>query len=266
MTDFSELKDDVRKRHVILFVGSGISAVAGLPNWSGLIKTMAKDLEYDSDLFLELGTYPALAEYYKICKGNVDELVEWMKREWTSPPVPLERSIVHTKIIEADFPIIYTTNYDPLIEKAYKLKGVDFTKIARGEDIQNAREGVTQIVKFHGDLDIPGSLVLTESDYFERLRFETELDIKLRADLLRYSVLFVGYSLSDVNVRNMLYRLSLFRSAFSAPSSSLQSYIYADRRNEIQAQIFNRWGIKTLYSDSLDRRLGLEKFFSSLLK
>ena len=40
----------------------------------------------------------------------------------------------------------------------------------------------THIVKFHGTFDDDASLVLTESSYFDRLEFESAIDIKLRAN------------------------------------------------------------------------------------
>ena len=65
----------------------------------------------------------------------------------------------------------------------------------------------TQIIKFHGDFDDDSSLVLTESSFFIALDFESPLDIKLRSDSLEKSLLFIGYSLSDINIRYMLYKL-----------------------------------------------------------
>ena len=65
----------------------------------------------------------------------------------------------------------------------------------------------TQVVKLHGTFDDDGSLVLTETSYFDRLEFESPIDIKMRADILGKTLLFIGYSLSDINIRYMLYKL-----------------------------------------------------------
>ena len=54
------------------------------------------------------------------------------------------------------------------------------------------KDGVTRILKLHGDLDNENSLVLTETSYFERLPFESPVDIKLRSDTLGKSILFIG--------------------------------------------------------------------------
>lgn len=104
--------------------------------------------------------------------------------------------------------MIYTTNYDRWIEKAFELYGKNFIKVANVSDIPLIKDGVTQIIKFHGDFDNDDTIVIDESSYYERLEFETPLDIKLRSDVLGKSVLFIGYSLTDVNLRFLFYKLA----------------------------------------------------------
>ena len=45
------------------------------------------------------------------------------------------------------------------------------------------------------DFSDDSSIVLTESSYFERLEFNSPLDIKLRSDMLGKTILYIGYSL-----------------------------------------------------------------------
>ncbi|MET3587770.1 hypothetical protein ABID21_003901 [Pseudorhizobium tarimense] len=95
----------------------------------------------------------------------------------------------------------------PDLEAAFEHHGKPYAKITNARDLTEVSEGVTQIIRFHGDLDDPASLVLAESDHFERLSFETPLDVRFRADALGKTVLFIGYSMSDMNIRLLLYRL-----------------------------------------------------------
>lgn len=255
------LVDDLKKRHLLLFAGAGLSAILGLPNWADLIAKMAVDLDFDPDLFDKLGTYPSLAEYYLTQKPDRARLAKWLAQQWNHAPISISASAVHAAMVDADFPIIYTTNYDHWIERAHESRSVAYSKIVYGEEIADAKTDRVQIVKFHGDLEHPDTIVLTESDYFERLRFEAELDLKLRYDLLHYSIIFIGYSLADVNMRNMLYRLSLFRRQQEKRRTSLpRSYIFLDRRNEVQGEIFRSWGIDAINSDTLDRAGALKEF------
>lgn len=261
----AELIAEMKQRRVLLFAGAGLSATLGLPNWSGLIDKMATDLDFDPELFKMLGDFPSLAEYYLLEKPDRAELGDWLRRSWHNSSIDVAASKAHAAILDARFPIIYTTNYDHWIERAYAIRGIPISKIVHGDDIADVVVGDAQVVKFHGDLDHPETMVLTEADYFERLRFDSELDLKLQSDLLQYSILFVGYSLTDLNMRNMLYRLSLFHKKHASRRKNLRrSYIFLDRRNEVQTAIFERWGIDTITSEKLDRRDGLTEFLATL--
>lgn len=263
MTIPCNLVGDFRNQRLMLFAGAGVSTVLGLPRWSGLIAQMASELTFDPEIFNELGSYPTLAEYYTLEKGGITRIVNWMKREWSGSFINVSDSDIHRLIVTGRFPIIYTTNYDSWLEAAHDHYGAPYSKIVTGEDISKASGSETQIVKFHGDLSNPETMVISESDYFERLRFEAELDIKLQSDMLRYSTLFIGYSLSDVNVRNMLYRQSLFRKKYSR--HNLRSYVFSDRHNQVQSRVLESWGVQTVMSEELDRSEGLTRFLRELI-
>jgi hypothetical protein len=138
--------------------------------------------------------------------------------------------------------------------------GGKFVEISNVGDFANVQERPTQIVKFHGDFDDDSSLVLTETDYFERLAFETPLDIKLRADAIGKTLFFIGYSLDDINVRLMLYRLHRLweRSEFAAARP--KSFVFFGRPNPVQELILQRRGLWPIVSEDEDPGVGLENF------
>jgi hypothetical protein len=69
------------------------------------------------------------------------------------------------------------------------------------DDLSAASPGERLLIKFHGDMSVPSSLVFGARSYAERMKVEGHpLDIKLRADLLGKRLLFIGYSFSDENV------------------------------------------------------------------
>jgi hypothetical protein len=254
----------VRDKTAILFVGAGVSRTLGLPNLRELISHLAAELGYDPEIFSTFGDYLSLAEFYRETKGTIGPLRSWLDRKWHEG-IDISKSEVHRLIVELDFPTIYTTNYDHWIEKAYHLGGKSFIKIAKVTDIPAIQAGQTQIVKFHGDFDDDDSIVLTESDYFERLRFESPLDIKLRADLLGKSMLFIGYSLSDINIRLMLFRLQrLWRDA-GASERMPQSFVFLTSPNPVQERILHSRGLVPIISESDDPCQGLISFLKDLL-
>ena len=259
-----ELLASYKKGNVILFVGAGVSANLNLPTWSNLINDIARELEYEPEIFSTFGEHYALAEYYRIRKGNIKSLTDKMKSEWVPSQEEIGKSVIHKKIVECNFPIIYTTNYDHCLEQSFSLYNKGFTKIISVSDIAKIKDGRTQIIKFHGDFEDSESIVLDESSYFERLEFETPLDIKLRSDVLGKSVLFIGYSLSDINIRFLFYKLAKLWESNSNSAKQPRSYVFSPRPNDIQKAILEQWGIDMIPSDIDDHKDALEELLNCL--
>ena len=253
-----------REKNVILFVGAGVSKNLGLPTWSELINHIAEELGYDPEIYKSFGDSLALAEYYRVKTGSIGPLRSWMDTNWHSAKVDLHGSEIHKLIANAKFPMVYTTNYDRWLEKSYQLYEKKYTKIAGVSDIAKIKDGVTQIIKFHGDFDNDETLVLDESSYYERLEFETPLDIKLRSDVLGKSVLFIGYSLTDVNLRFLFYKLAKLWKANNGGGVQPKSYVFTHRPNPIQEAILEQWGIKMLTSDEDNPQKALQEFLEKL--
>lgn len=256
----------VSQKKIMLFAGAGISVPLGLPNWSSLIDHMASELGYDPEVLVPDGAdHLQIAEFYKLERNGIGELRSWMDRSWHVPDDRLLESRLHGQIVELDFPIIYTTNYDRNLERIHELKGKPFSKIKSVLDVANALPYVTQIVKFHGDFEDDNSLVVTESDYFERLQFEAPLDIKFRADVLSRSILFVGYSLSDLNMRLLLYRLHKMWGKAGFAAQRPPCFIFLLRPDPVRERVLASRGIHPIVSDALNPKTALEEMFDKLI-
>lgn len=260
---FEDLLSAIASRSVILFVGSGVSVGLGLPSWRDLIRHMASetglgDLEPSST-----DNYRMIAEYYRIKKGSIGSLRSWMDRAFSADANVLRNSAVLELLVALDFPIIYTTNFDRNLEEAYRVRGKPFTKITNAKDIARAEPTTTQIVKFHGDFDDDSSIVLTETDYFDRLNFESPLDIKLRSDALGKPILFIGYSLSDVNIRLLLHKMWRTWRGSGYEKDRPTSYVFAIKSDPVQEAVLAQWGIVTL-SQPAPVEHALEAFLGAL--
>jgi hypothetical protein len=245
----AQLIDDYKKGKILLFVGAGVSANLGLPTWGKLIEQLAGELGYDPDIFNTYGNYLALAEYYKIKKGNIGSLRSWMDREWHDPRIDVAKSEIHEYISKGNFPIVYTTNYDNWIEKAYDFHKVTYNKIIKVSDISESHPNQREVIKLHGDFSDDDSIVLSETSYYQRLQFETPLDIKLRSDVLGKSALFIGYSLQDINIRHLFYKLSNLWDNYGGGFVKPQSYLFSSKCNPIQEEVVKKWGIQTINSE-----------------
>jgi hypothetical protein len=260
-----DLVGAIRKRQAILFAGAGVSMTVGLPSWNTLIEHVAEELDLDTSKFRngELN-YLTLAEYYRIKQGSLGPLRSWMDRNWTIPEEKLKASKVHELICRLDFPIIYTTNFDRNLETAFDLQGKEYVKIINAKDIARIREGVPQIVKYHGDFDDDDSIVIAETDYLDRLSFESPLDIKFRSDALGKTILFIGYSMTDLNIRFLMHRLWKTWSGSGYERDRPQSYVFMLRSNPVEQTVLEQWGLRVLTEKDCPPEKALEVFLAKL--
>ena len=259
-----DLINEIRDRDVVLFVGAGLTINLGLPSWNTLIDLMAKELNLDAEKFKKSGDFYELSEYYKLKKGSIGPLRSWMDVNFHSNKIEIGNSKIFKTLVDLDFPIIYTTNYDRWVEFAYDHYQKDYTKITNIFDLTKITGGVTQIVKFHGDFDDDESIVLSESSYFERLSLDSPLDMKLRADTMGKTILFIGYSLSDINIRYMLYKMNKYWSNSGYHGVKPKSYIFMVEDNPVKRALLNEKGIETIVANIDDDRTALEDFLIQL--
>jgi hypothetical protein len=262
--DIDDLARSIRERRAMLFVGAGVSMNVGLPSWQALIDHMAAELGLDPERDgRDLG-HPILAEYYRLRRGSIGPLRSWMDREWKVSEERVRDSRIHQILVELDFPLIYTTNYDRNLEVAFEVAGKPYHKVANARDLTHDVVQGTQIVKFHGDFDDDSSLVLTESDYFARLNFDSPLDVKFRADAMSRTLLFIGYSMSDLNIRLLLFRIweTWNRSAYER--SRPRSFVFLPRAGPAQEAVLGSWGITVLTSRGEDPETALTDFLERL--
>lgn len=260
-----DLVGAIKKRQAILFAGAGVSMTVGLPSWSTLIGHIAEELDIDLSKFNggDLN-YLTLAEFYRIRQGSIGPLRSWMDRHWTLPEEKLKTSRVHELICKLDFPIIYTTNFDRNLETAFDLQDKDYVKIVNAKDIARIREGVPQIVKYHGDFDDDDSIVIAETDYLDRLSFESPLDIKFRSDALGKTILFIGYSMTDLNIRFLLHRLWKTWAGSGYERDRPQSYVFMLRPNPVEHAVLEQWGLRVLMEKDCPPEEALETFLTKL--
>jgi hypothetical protein len=119
-SDFEELATSIRQHRAILFVGAGASMSVGLPSWRELIEHMAEELGVDPQAFTGSNSHHTLAEFYRIRHGSIGSLRSWMDRHWKVSEEQVRRSKIHELMVDLEFPIIYTTNYDRNLEVAFE--------------------------------------------------------------------------------------------------------------------------------------------------
>lgn len=252
------IRDLLKGERLIPFIGAGLSKNLGLPNWEGLIQILADDLDLSPREFDIKGDFLQFAEYYILVKGSVEEFKQTMHRYLHPTDEAIIKSPIYNTLVELRFPIIYTTNFDDIIERAYRLKGIKYHSISDLPDLLSYPKRVPQIVKIHGTYNDDSGIVLTESHFFDRLEFENAIDIKFKHDLLANTMMFLGYSFRDLNIRYRIYEMMKFKQRAQADQPEAPTAIFVDFKiGRVRKKVLSARGIPyvELNHDNKGRRV-----------
>lgn len=255
MADFEiplDLIDMIMQRRIIPFVGAGFSAPLKLPGWDEMLGKLAAELD-DSLSYQQIRDFCnndplQIAEYLFLRSDrSIGPLRHRISIELQTAANPL-LSPAHVELINLGASQIYTTNYDDLIEQTFRGLDVPFNVVALPKHVASSDNRKAQIVKYHGDLRHEATLVLTESSYYTRLDFESPMDLKFRSDLLGRSVLFMGYSFRDINIRIIWFKLMRMMKDIP-PNDRPRSYIVRFDHNPVLETLYDAVGLKTIVLD-----------------
>jgi hypothetical protein len=233
------LKRDLLSGNVILFIGAGLSSGVGLPGWYSLIHELSQRVGYDLPP-AKYATGDSLidaAQYYVNCNG-LNSLVMVLKdRLDTTGIAPSE---AHQALAQLPVSMVFTANYDDLLERAFRDTGKRVQVVVRDSSIPFMRRGpdVVNIVKLYGDLNQPETIVLTREQY-ESFFLERPQMIKLlETEMARSTMLYLGWSHADPHFNlvfgELLARYQKFMRAgyavmFDVPEAKREEY----RRKQI---------------------------------
>jgi hypothetical protein len=262
--DLIDLIQLLKKKHVILFVGAGVPASIGMPTWSELIEKMCSDLHIDPNNKDEYSDFLQLASYYENIIGSKKPIQEFIEAHSKNVRPRINESIIYKMICRLGVRKLYTTNYDRTIEIAYHIDKIKHKTIRTIDDFTDI--GLDpQIIKYHGDVKSLKNWVLSERDYFNRLDFTHPMDVKLKADLIGSSVLFIGYSFSDMNIRYLIYKINQLWQENKA-TKKVKSFIFISDLKPIKENILRSYGIVPIYGYGKDPKKGLESFLTDICK
>lgn len=195
-------------QRLVLFVGAGVSAGAGLPDWDTLILDMASAAGDAIDIErLKVMDSRDQAQVLMAHFGD-EEYRDMIVKAVTSERYGLS----HGLLASLDPHEVVTTNYDCLLEMAYG----SARKLAVLPQNPVGADG-RWILKLHGTIDDPKSIVLARQDYLGLPERSAALFGILQAMLMTKHMLFVGYSLTDDTFHRVMHDVRRARGSRGEP-------------------------------------------------
>jgi hypothetical protein len=218
----------------ILFVGSGLSRrYLNLENWADLLKrfcdhfgvsyqelrarsnsdltlitqhlaSSANELWWKDDKFLQNREKHSEQAIY-VASALKIEIAQYVQRaiDFQTTDITLLEEIKALKETVVDG--IITTNWDSFLESIFP----DY-KVFIGQDelLFSTPHHLAEIYKIHGCCTKPNSLVLTQEDYTQFKKKNPYLAAKLMTLFIEHPIIFLGYSLSDTDILEIIDAIS----------------------------------------------------------
>ena len=232
-------------RHPFLFVGSGLTKrYLETETWEDLLKHLITHIsenslkysEYANEVkgLIEDSTYTKFPKIASLLENDYnravfkDEKFEYFRKNHIAliedgiSPFKIAISENFKKISNQEFKLkdeielinkmairnvsgIITTNYDTFLENIFKDYKV---YVGQEELIFSELHGSGEIYKIHGCVEQPQSIVITSDDYDKFMKKSPYLVAKILTIFLEYPIIFLGYSISDKNIYNILESIS----------------------------------------------------------
>lgn len=185
--------------NVVLFAGAGLSfnapskdgGVNRMPGWHKMAEELLKQLETG---IKDKWDVLKVADYYETTFGRnalVDKVMEAVRDEQHVP------GRVHQCLAQLNFREIITTNYDTLIERAFRSLYVTPQVIVEGHDLVRRRQP-PRIIKMNGCFERnPSNIIVTGADFLAHSERDPLIEVFVTKSFVESQVLFIGFSLND---------------------------------------------------------------------
>lgn len=266
MSEYFEIAYAAVANRLCLFTGTGFSKALsenGIPGWQELLEEICDNHvakgDFKRTLFPAKGATPLSLEetaqvidieLAKSCQNIHQVIAESIANIATEGEFPETEKFLST----ASYRVI-TTNYDKLLEK---IAGPECQTLTPGLPVPRSSSRV-QAFHIHGSIDVPARMVVTSDDYFHFMNSDSYFSRKLSTVLHENTVVILGYSLGDANLKAILSDYKGF-----VRSHRVSSSIFFVSRSPVDQTIVdyysNCYGIRVIDTTEV------EQFFKKLNK
>ncbi|BBZ18629.1 SIR2 family protein [Mycolicibacterium gadium] len=200
ITKAEELAQDAIEHQLVLFIGAGVSAGAGVDTWKGLLEGMAEKANF-TDKERELLAKKDLRDQATLIESALRDSSDSFKKRVANRIAERKLySLVHGLLASLPSKEAVTTNFDKLFEDAAAVSGSGIAVLPRDPRKTDGR----LLLKLHGSVDDHQGMILTRSDYLRMPRQYGALMGLVQGLLMMRKMVFVGYSLSDEDFHELL--------------------------------------------------------------
>lgn len=264
MSEFFEIAYAAANNRLCLFTGTGFSKAISdneAPSWQGLLEELCGLLPNADDIKSSL--FPkdkppqlSLEEAAQVISIKLSDAGKSIHEEIAKIVEKLDLAD-NIEEIEAFFETrsfrVVTTNYDKLAEELAEDNKCQ--TITPGRPIPRSSANV-KVYHVHGSIDSPENMVVTSEDYFRFLNSDSYFSRKLSTVLHENTIVILGYSLGDTNLKAIISDYKGF-----SKSHVIGSNIFLVSRSAVDQNVKDYYqhcyGIRVL--DDLDIKVFFQK-------
>lgn len=256
--------DAIDKGQLVLFVGSGLSKLCGLPLWKELAVSLLNFCAEDANCDFSYKQVNEILKYIDDERELISIAKKLLRNTYDSDDV-FNRFFykkLHTdgrtnklgkkmqKLLFELSKIVFTTNADDILDKYLNKENIIVDK----DKIGNYKSDFEhKVIHIHGSIKKPMDLVFTTADYLVRYSSEIfkETITSLFSANSQYTVLFIGYGFREMQLLDFLVNVESRESRITKTFALNGYYSNQEAIFDVESEYYREYGV-TLISYSKD--------------
>ena len=239
---YNDLCKWIRREDVCLFIGSGCSLASNAPSANILANILTSLLPESFQKEVEGKGLSGIAEAMVLSDNKRTRLNKVLYENFTNlKPNNFHKTLARIPHIKT----LITTNYDNLIEQAYWQDY--FQVLCTDDDICRYNSKCVKLFKIHGDCGHLDDIVISDSDYRQFLSSPKHqlLWNAVLHELATKHTIFVGYSLEDWNILNLIDKIR-------KTTTPKEMYLISPKLTQVQISRLSRYEVKHIKCDGCE--------------